>query len=289
MSVPHQLPVPLPDPRRAVGLHPTTRSAAHRPQLGRATAWKPGEPFATIDRSREARAPRNAPLDPDTTRDPRPGCRPGGCARLCNTEGLAVAYRACWLPLLGRARAILRDAALAEDAVQETFIRAWRACATFDPDGPPMLNWLSVIMRNIALDLLKARGRRPRLLRSEPIEHAAPPTRTSDVDLMLLRNVLANALAGIGVQHRTAIVETILLDRPYEEVAAELGVPVGTLRSRVHYALRRLRLQLQADDDQHPRPPGRDPGESGARQQPTDAAPADQAEVGRPGRLRRAA
>jgi len=128
--------------------------------------------------------------------------------------------------------------------VQETFLRAWRACAAFDPEGSPMLSWLCVIMRNLAFDRAKARGRRPGLLNLVPVEDGAPPTRLSDVDLMLLRMELRDALAGLHAKHRTAVVETILRDRPCDEVAAELGVPVGTLRSRAHYALRRLRRLL---------------------------------------------
>jgi RNA polymerase sigma-70 factor (ECF subfamily) len=175
---------------------------------------------------------------------PRPGCRPAGCAGLCTGEGLAVVHRAYRAPLLGRATAILGDAGLAEEVVQETFLRAWRACAAFDPEGSPMLSWLCVIMRNLAFDRAKARGRRPGLLNLVPVEDGAPPTRLSDVDLMLLRMELRDALAGLHAKHRTAVVETILRDRPCDEVAAELGVPVGTLRSRAHYALRRLRRLL---------------------------------------------
>ena len=56
-----------------------------------------------------------------------------------------------------------------------------------------------------------------------------------------MRAELRAALAQISEDHRRAVLETILLDRPYQEVAGELGINVGTLRTRVHYALRRLR------------------------------------------------
>jgi len=56
---------------------------------------------------------------------------------------------------------------------------------------------------------------------------------------------LRDALSSIGVQHRDAVVETVLRDRSYADVAAELGVPAGTVRTRVHYGLRRLRCVLQ--------------------------------------------
>jgi RNA polymerase sigma-70 factor (ECF subfamily) len=139
---------------------------------------------------------------------------------------------------------MLGDAGLAEEVVQEAFVRAWRACAAFDPDGPPMLAWLSVILRNVALDGIRARGRRPSLTRSAPTEAALAST-LPDADRVLLRLQLREALAALHDDHRTAVVETVLRDRPYDAVAAELGVPVGTVRSRAHYALRRMRRALE--------------------------------------------
>jgi RNA polymerase sigma-70 factor (ECF subfamily) len=177
----------------------------------------------------------------------RPGCRPSGCVGLCTEETLAAVYRVHRGPLLRQARTILGDPGLAEEVVQETFVRAWRACSTFDPDGSPMLVWLSVILRNLALDRMRARGRRPPLARSVPHEEVMVSARPDGVDLLLLRAGLRDALTRLHHDHRAAVVETILLDRPYEDVAAELGVPVGTLRSRAYYALRRMRRILEAE------------------------------------------
>jgi RNA polymerase sigma-70 factor (ECF subfamily) len=63
-----------------------------------------------------------------------------------------------------------------------------------------------------------------------------------------LRAQLRQALSSLGAHHRDAVVETVLRDRPQADVAAELGVTHGTLRTRVHYALRRLRHLLQTQD-----------------------------------------
>ena len=165
-----------------------------------------------------------------------------GCARLCTPEGLEAAYQAHHGRMLSRARRVVVDPHLAEEAVQEAFVRAWRSCASFDPEGGPLVNWLVTIARNAAVDLAKARSRRPPVA-PEPAatgrERVAEGM--SDADRMLLRHELGHALASIGPLHREAVVEVILRDRPYAEVAAELGIPAGTLRSRVHYALRGLR------------------------------------------------
>jgi RNA polymerase sigma-70 factor (ECF subfamily) len=169
------------------------------------------------------------------------------CAGLCTAGGLEEAYRAYRVRLLGRARLIVVDPDLAEEAVQEAFLRAWRSCASFDPAGGPLLNWLLAITRNVAIDLARARGRRPKVLAaSTPADVAVEGI--SHPDLVVLRTQLHDALTGIGPDHRRAIVETILRDRPPAEVAAELGIPAGTVRTRVHYGLRQLRSVLETAD-----------------------------------------
>jgi len=143
---------------------------------------------------------------------------------------------------------IVVDPDLAEDVVQEAFLRAWRACSTFDPGGGPLANWLLVITANTAADMVKARVRRPPLA-SGPADEDAPAAGISDIDLLILRSELRQALSGIGAHHRDAVVEAVLRDRPYADVAAELGIKPGTLRTRVHYGLRRLRCVLETRDE----------------------------------------
>jgi RNA polymerase sigma-70 factor, ECF subfamily len=121
------------------------------------------------------------------------------------------------------------------------------ACASFDPAGGPLVNWLLVITANTAIDMVKARVRRPPLA-SVPADENAPAGALSDIDRLVLRSELRDALSSIGPRHRDAVVETVLRDRPYADVAAELGVAPGTLRTRVHYGLRRLRCVLETAD-----------------------------------------
>src|SRR6516162_9593650 len=90
-------------------------------------------------------------------------CGPDRCARLCTEEGMAAAHAAYHARMLARARRIVVDPDLAEDVVQEAFLRAWRACSSFDPVGGPLVNWLLVITANTAVDMVKARVRRPLL------------------------------------------------------------------------------------------------------------------------------
>jgi RNA polymerase sigma-70 factor (ECF subfamily) len=174
-------------------------------------------------------------------------CSPDGCAQLCTEHGMAAAHAAYHTRMLARARRIVVDPVLAEDVVQEAFLRAWRACSSFDPAGGPLVNWLLVITANTAIDMVKARVRRPRLASGSADENA-PEAGISDIDLVILRSQLRHALSSIAAHQRDAVVETVLRDRPYADVAAELGVTPGTVRTRVHYGLRRLRCVLETED-----------------------------------------
>jgi RNA polymerase sigma-70 factor (ECF subfamily) len=109
------------------------------------------------------------------------------------------------------------------------------------------VNWLLVITANTAVDMVKARVRRPPLA-SGSADEDAPAAGINDIDLLVLRSQLRQALSSIEGHHRDAVVETVLRDRPYADVATELGVAPGTLRTRVHYGLRRLRCVLQTLD-----------------------------------------
>lgn len=170
----------------------------------------------------------------------------GSCAGLCTHAGLAAAHRDHRELLFGRARNLLGDAGLAEDAVQEVFVRAWRACATFDParGGPPMRHWLQTILRNVVIDQVRARARRPRLVEADPSE-AASAVASDAISQFMLRESILDALASISVEHRDAVVATLVRDRTYPQAAAELRIPVGTVKSRVFYGLRHLRELLE--------------------------------------------
>src|SRR5947209_2321740 len=80
------------------------------------------------------------------------------------------AYAAHAGELYGFALRSLGDAGLAEEAVQETFLRAWRAGERYDPQISPLRTWLFAIMRNVVIDLSRARAARPKLAAPEGLE-----------------------------------------------------------------------------------------------------------------------
>ncbi len=149
------------------------------------------------------------------------------------------AYSAHAGELYGFAMRSLGDAGTAEEAVQETFVRAWRAGKRFDPEIGSLRTWLFAILRNVVIDLGRARAARPGLSDREAEPSVEP------IEETLLAWQVEEAMRRIGDQHRQILVETYYRGRPYAEVAAELGIPVGTVKSRVYYALRALRIALE--------------------------------------------
>jgi RNA polymerase sigma-70 factor, ECF subfamily len=139
----------------------------------------------------------------------------------------------------------LGDGGTAQDVVQEVFLRAWRASDTYDPRLASLRTWLFAIARNAVVDEARRSAVRPwqgsLTDGSDLARLAGEPAEDRLVDAW----VVEEALRRIGVDHRTALVETHLRARPYDEVAAELGIPVGTLRSRVFYGLKALRLAME--------------------------------------------
>ncbi|WP_431971880.1 sigma-70 family RNA polymerase sigma factor [Nocardia sp. bgisy134] len=132
---------------------------------------------------------------------------------------------------------------MAEHAVQETLLRAWRSCAQFDARRGSVRTWLLAIERNVIIDIARARAARPfDTAWDELSEIAATPVADPDfVDGLVDGLLVAELLSRLPSAQREAVVEVILRDRAYREVAADFGVPVGTVKTRVHYALRSLR------------------------------------------------
>jgi RNA polymerase sigma-70 factor, ECF subfamily len=158
---------------------------------------------------------------------------------LTRERDVREAYAAHAGELYGFATRSLGDAGLAEEAVQETFLRAWRAGKRFDPQIGSLRTWLFAILRNVVIDLGRARAARPSVAEGEAEVSVEPFEET------LLAWEVEEGMRRIGDQHRRILVETYYRGRPYAEVATELGIPVGTVKSRVYYALRALRIALE--------------------------------------------
>jgi RNA polymerase sigma-70 factor (ECF subfamily) len=147
------------------------------------------------------------------------------------------------------ARLILRDAELARDAVQEAMIRAWRDLPGLrDPDRFDA--WLQRLLANACLDLVRRRKRR--VIEVELLAIDMAPG-TQDVSSALAdRQLLEGALAGLSPGHRAVVALHYLLGMPLPDVAASLGIPIGTAKSRLHYALAAMRTTVSAEPEPIP-------------------------------------
>jgi RNA polymerase sigma-70 factor (ECF subfamily) len=130
----------------------------------------------------------------------------------------------------------------AEDLMQETMVRAWRHLDTLCTDPDTLRPWLFTVARRIAIDRFRAREARPAESEPEPLEQVVEPT--EPFEQLLDRDALRGAMRDLSEAHRSALVQVYVLDRTVPEAAMALGVPEGTVKSRLHYALRAVRGAL---------------------------------------------
>lgn len=170
---------------------------------------------------------------------------------------LGESFTAELLALLPRlrafARSILRDASAAEDLVQEAVLRAWAARERYTP-GTNMRAWLYLILRRVHLSQL--RRRRFDVELDETVERrlSVPETQSA---ILFLREV-GEAIEQLGEDQRLALEFIAMEGQSYEEAASTLGVPVGTIKSRVTRARDALAAKFSANAD-----PGEPQGQSG--------------------------
>ena len=144
--------------------------------------------------------------------------------------------------------AITKDPQAAEEIVVDTFSRAYRALARLEPDDT-LRPWLYRVAINESYD------RRPRAVIAGPLDESAEELAASEerspaalAERSETRRVVLAALEKLDTKHRSVVVLHYLNELPLAEIALIVDCPVGTVKSRLHYALRRLRTHLS----QHP-------------------------------------
>jgi len=144
--------------------------------------------------------------------------------------------------LFSVARLILRDVHLAEDAVQETLIKAWRELPRLR-DVDRLDAWLHRLLVNACADQGRSRRRRSNEVELASIHPAGGDTTGSTAD----RDQLERGFRRLGEEQRVAVVLRYYAGFSAEEIAETLGIPIGTAKSRIHYATEALRAALDAD------------------------------------------
>lgn len=139
------------------------------------------------------------------------------------------------------ARQQVADPAEADEVVQETLVRAWRKQHQFDPSRGSERSWLFGIARNVVIDRHRARQRHLRVLPATAPEAAGE----DEVERAVEASHVRDALRSLSDEHRAVIVETYYRGSSVREAAHRLGVPEGTVKSRLYYGLRALRRELE--------------------------------------------
>jgi RNA polymerase sigma factor (sigma-70 family) len=148
--------------------------------------------------------------------------------------------------MLGVATRLLRRRALAEEAVQDAFIRIWHAASSFNPERGNARTWMYSIVRNRALSLLRGESRME--LREEPVDEDVADT-SDDPETLVARlsdgKALKGCLQGLSPKYRQAIVLAFVHGLTHAEVAGRLALPLGTIKSWIRRGLANLRECLQ--------------------------------------------
>ena len=150
--------------------------------------------------------------------------------------------------VVGLARTILGDSAGADDVAQETFLRAWRHAASFDPRRGSVAAWLLTIARRIALDAVRARVRR-RTLPVDPLELAQVEQASGDdpareAGVAEEARQVRKALAVLPAEQARALVLATWYGATAAEIAAHENIPLGTAKTRLRAGLIKLRVAL---------------------------------------------
>lgn len=161
-------------------------------------------------------------------------------------EPLAELYRLYGRRLFGLGLRLLGDRGLAEELVQDTFVRLWRSCDRFDPALGSAHTFVFTLARRAGVDLLRRRSSRAApAIGSDELGTAAGDEAFEQLVLSL---DVRDALACLSPKHREVLELHFREDLSQAQIAASLRIPLGTVKTRTFHALRALREQLKERD-----------------------------------------
>ena len=156
-------------------------------------------------------------------------------------------------PVYATGTRLLGDAHLAEELVQDVFLKVWRSSRTFDSSRSSFSTWLYRVTRTTALDLHRKRARRVRSVPDEDQQHIATARDTSaspyeSVEDSWLSWQVSRSLEELDGAYREVIDLAYFQGLSQREISQQTGMPLGTVKTRTTRALKRLRERLMAQD-----------------------------------------
>jgi RNA polymerase sigma-70 factor (ECF subfamily) len=157
---------------------------------------------------------------------------------------LGILYDRYATMLFGLVNRIVRSDDVAEDLLQETFLKAWRSFDTFDPAKGSLATWLAAVARGIAIDRVRSRSYR-NSLKNQSIENVVP-----QVDRERSTMIAADAIGVEGLLRSLTPEQRAIIDLIYyrgfthDEASRELSMPLGTVKTRLRSAILQLRKEI---------------------------------------------
>lgn len=143
---------------------------------------------------------------------------------------------------LGRfAMRLTHDRQWAEDVVQEVLLRAWREPGLAERDNAAARAWLFTVTRNLIIDRWRSASARHESATGQVFDQPVDDASSQVLD----RWLIAESLSALSPEHGAVVKAAYYEQKPVAEIAARLGIPEGTVKSRLHYGLRTLKLILQ--------------------------------------------
>lgn len=158
-----------------------------------------------------------------------------------DAERLAALYDAHAAPVWRYVVHLTGDRAGADDVVQETLLRAWRTPRILAQDPATTRSWMFTVARHLVVDDVRSARRRREIVVDDVPERVQADATEALFEAILIEE----ALAALSPEHRAVLIRAYFGGLTVAEMARELEIPEGTVKSRLHYGLRALRLALQ--------------------------------------------
>jgi RNA polymerase sigma-70 factor (ECF subfamily) len=135
------------------------------------------------------------------------------------------------------------DADAAEEIAQSTLVAVWRKAGQFDPASAGAAAWIFTIARNLRVDAARRSARQARAIGPAQLDLELGTVESPETDLTRRDDIsrVSSALRLLAPEQSTVIRMSFIEERPHAEIAADLGIPLGTVKSRIRLAMKRLR------------------------------------------------